>query len=278
MVEAINKRRSVRTFQKKALTKEDQQAIKDIIGDIQKKKGPFGNSAKLVFYESSYANDDVPVKIGTYGFVKDAPAFVAGCVHNSFEGIVDYGYLFEDVILKFTELGLGTVWLGGTFKREAFDYILGKGDIVPAITPVGYIADNQSIREKIIVGVAQSRQRMPFESLFFENDLNTPLKIKHPFSKYLELVRIGPSASNKQPWRVIVCGNKAHFYLERTPNYGVGRPFSIQALDLGIAICHFEKGLIEDQKTYAMLVDSDHPSKELEYIISFECIKGQQII
>lgn len=278
MIETINKRRSVRTFQKKSLTKKDQQSIKDILESVMEKKGPFGNRVKLAFYESSYANDEVPVKIGTYGFVKNAPAFIAGCVKNTHEGIIDFGYLFEEVILKLTALGLGTVWLGGTFNREVFDYLLEEGDIVPAITPVGYIAENKSIREKIIMSAAQSKQRQPFESLFFENDLNTPLNKDHAFSKYLELVRVGPSASNKQPWRVVVSGNKAHFYLERTPNYGVGRPFSIQALDLGIAICHFESGLIEDKKTYAVVVDPDHPGhKNSEYIISFECIKDQQM-
>jgi len=278
MIKAIEKRISVRTFQKKKLLKKDEQAVKEIIENENGKKGPFGNPVKLFFYDSPYTDDDVQVQIGTYGFIKNPPAFVAGCVKNTFEGIVDYGYVLEDVILKLTNLDLGTVWLGGTFNRDAFDYLLEEGEVVPAITPVGYPAENKSVREKVIRSVSRGDRRHPFEELFFENDSKTPLARNHQISSYLELVRVGPSASNKQPWRVIVKGNKAHFYLEKTPGYAVGMSFEMQALDLGIAICHFEAGLLTDGKTYAIVVDPDHPKDEkMKYIISFDCIKDSQM-
>lgn len=279
MIKAIEDRISVRTFQKKPLSKKDEQVVKDIIESSNKKAGPFGNSVHLVFYDSPYAGDDVQVKIGTYGYVKNPPAFVVGSVKNTFEGIVDYGYVFEEVILKLTKLDLGSVWLGGTFNRDAFNYLINEGEVVPAISPVGYPTEKKSIRESAIRKIVKGDRRHPFEEMFFENDASTPLSKDHQIAKYLELVRIGPSASNKQPWRVIVKGNKAHFYLEKTPGYATGMSFDIQALDLGIAICHFETGLVEDGKTYAIVVDPDHPQTEkMRYIISFDCIKDHQII
>ena len=36
----------------------------------------------------------------------------------------------------------------------------------------------------------------------------------------LEMVRRGPSASNKQPWRVVRAGERWHLYLQRTRGYG----------------------------------------------------------
>jgi hypothetical protein len=60
------------------------------------------------------------------------------------------------------------------------------------------------------------------------------------------MVRIGPSASNKQPWRVVKDDNAFHFYLQRTKGYrensltrflGLA---DLQRLDMGIAMCHFE--------------------------------------
>ncbi|MBU1093522.1 MAG: nitroreductase [Firmicutes bacterium] len=278
MIKTIEKRVSVRTYQKKPLLKNDEKAVKDIIEELTDKKGPFGHSVRLFFYDSPYTGDEVQIQIGTYGFVKNPPAFVAGCVKNDFEGIVDYGYLFEKVILRLTQMNLGSVWLGGTFNREAFDYLLAEGEVVPAVTPVGYPAENRSIKEKVIRTAIKGDRRLPFETLFFENDIKTPLNKAHQIAKYLELVRIGPSASNKQPWRVIVKGNKVHFYLEKTKGYAENMPFDIQALDLGIAICHFELGLIEDQKTYAIVVDSDHPQvDQMKYIISFDCIKDHDL-
>lgn len=278
MIDTINKRISVRTYQKKALTAKDEQDVKDVLLKLKELKGPFGNQVRLFFYDSPYVGDEVSIQIGTYGFIKNPPAFVAGCVKNTFESIVDYGYVFEKVILEITKLGLGTVWLGGTFNRDAFEYLLAEGEIVPAITPVGYPAEKKSIREKIIRKSAKGDSRKPFNEMFFENDLKTPLENSNAIAKYLELVRVGPSASNKQPWRAVVKGNKVHFYLEKTKGYAESLSFDIQALDLGIAICHFESGLITDKKSYAIGVDQDHPTFDsLKYIISFDCIKNEKL-
>ena len=58
---------------------------------------------------------------------------------------------------------------------------------------------------------------------------------------------MAPSASNKQPWRVVRRGADWHFYLQRTKGYGKGSPLfavlrlaDLQRVDLGIALCHFE--------------------------------------
>ncbi|TLN24073.1 nitroreductase, partial [bacterium] len=62
----------------------------------------------------------------------------------------------------------------------------------------------------------------------------------------LEMVRLAPSASNKQPWRILRQGRNWHFYLQRTKGYremAMGRftgIADIQRIDMGIAMCHFE--------------------------------------
>ena len=53
------------------------------------------------------------------------------------------------------------------------------------------------------------------------------------------MVRLGPSASNKQPWRIIKDKNAYHFFLCRTRGYGV-TGYDMQKNDIGIAKCHFE--------------------------------------
>jgi hypothetical protein len=53
---------------------------------------------------------------------------------------------------------------------------------------------------------------------------------------------LAPSASNKQPWRVIKDNNQAafHFYLRRTPGYDkLFNEIKLQHVDMGIALCHF---------------------------------------
>jgi len=83
---------------------------------------------------------------------------------------------------------------------------------------------------------------LPWEQLFFEADCKTPLrrqdvgKLTHVF----EMVRLSPSASNKQPWRLVLDGNSVHFFLKRSKGYRKSMFSDLQRIDMGIAMCHFE--------------------------------------
>ena len=88
-------------------------------------------------------------------------------------------------------------------------------------------------------------KRQPPRELFFREDFTTPLDIEGSgYAFPLEMVRLAPSASNKQPWRVIGKDGATHFYLKRTPGYrernkkmfGIA---DLQRVDMGIAMCHF---------------------------------------
>lgn len=64
----------------------------------------------------------------------------------------------------------------------------------------------------------------------------------------MECVRFAPSAVNKQPWRLVVSGNKVHFYLKPDKGFVSDSVGDMQKIDMGIAICHFclaaaEKGM-----------------------------------
>lgn len=61
------------------------------------------------------------------------------------------------------------------------------------------------------------------------------------------MLRLAPSASNHQPWRVVQDGGCFHFYFQCTPGHGPGSPAfvllniaDLQRVDMGIAMCHFE--------------------------------------
>ncbi|WP_368017789.1 nitroreductase family protein [Olsenella sp. AGMB03486] len=54
------------------------------------------------------------------------------------------------------------------------------------------------------------------------------------------MVRWSPSATNKQPWRIVVDGKNVHFFEHKTRGYARESTGDIQKVDLGIAACHFE--------------------------------------
>lgn len=156
----------------------------------------------------------------------------------------------EGIILAATARGLGTCWLGGFFNRGTAARALGlePGEVVPALTPVGRPAEGRrTLMERIIRGSAGSARRKPFETLFFDGYFDralTPEKAGS-WAAVLECVRIGPSASNKQPWRVLKAasgGNTAfHLYLDEDRLYSRAIPgILLQDLDMGIAMRHFE--------------------------------------
>jgi len=220
--------------------------------------GPLGNSCRFVLVAAT-PDDRAALKgLGTYGFVKGATAFIVGAVRPAPGDMEDFGYCLEQTVLEATDLGLGTCWLGGTFTKSSFARRMDAqpDEVIPAVVAMGYPADGS--RKHWVRRGAGSENRLPRSRIFFEDSPATPLgaapsaqapldaTIAADFADLLETVRWAPSASNKQPWRLIRSGRTWHFYLERTPRYGKGlfsalvTKADLQRVDMGIAMCHFE--------------------------------------
>jgi hypothetical protein len=119
---------------------------------------------------------------------------------------------------------------------------VGDNEIFPAITPYGYAAPNKHLKEIAMRKMIKADKRVPWEQLFFKDDFIIPLSKEQAGNMQfpLEMVRLGPSASNKQPWRVVLKDNACHFYQYKEPNYSAAYPYDIQKLDMGIAAAHFD--------------------------------------
>ncbi|MGM0652098.1 MAG: nitroreductase family protein [Bacillota bacterium] len=208
--------------------------------------GPFGANVRFCILKIDDMDDKEIKRLGTYGVIKGAKYFILGAVEEKPQAMEDLGYTLEKIILKATTLGLGTCWLAGTFRRSAFAEKMGLTDneLLPAIAPIGFAAEKRSTLDKIMRRSAASKKRKPWSELFFKDLNKTPLTEKEAgdFRKVLEAVRIGPSASNRQPWRIIREGeDKYHLYLEENKIYNrmMGK-IRIQNIDMGIAMSHFE--------------------------------------
>jgi hypothetical protein len=156
--------------------------------------------------------------------------------------IEDYSYALERVILYATGLELGTCWLGGAFTRNIVSEKLGLEDyeVLPAISPIGYKED-RGLVDKVIRWSAGSRNRKPWSELFFNQDFGSSLSLNDAsvYSVGFEMVRIAPSGSNGQPWRLNLDGDSVHFYHDE-------KEYSMfKQLDMGIAFCHFDLAMKE---------------------------------
>lgn len=240
----VKSRRSVRTYKDLPISSETLAKFESYIGTLS---NPFGASVTFRMLESNTAvNKD---KLGTYGMITGAKKFFGASVKQSESALQGMGYEFEKLILYAESLGLGTCWLGGTFNRSEFAKAMSvnENDLFPAISPLGYATVKKSVKESLVRKSIKADQRKPWDMLFFNQSFASPLtaEIAGAYAFPLEMTRLAPSASNKQPWRIVKDGDKYHFYEEKAPGYSDRLGFDVQRIDLGISACHFHLAAIE---------------------------------
>lgn len=248
VTDIIQKRFSCRTYASRPIEPEAREKLARFIASVG--AGPFGAPVRFELVAATEQDRQALKGLGTYGFIKDAAGFIIGAMGEAGKNLEDLGYLMEKIILFATDIGLGTCWLGGSFTKSSFAKKISArpGESVPAVAAVGYIADKSRAMDGVIRRSAGADHRLPWEKLFFAERLGAPLsrEAAGAYATPLDMVRLGPSASNRQPWRIVKQGNAWHLYLQRTPGYG-RQGFSlfldiddVQRLDMGIAMCHFQ--------------------------------------
>lgn len=240
ILELIKTRVSSRTFQEKEIPPDTIQALNDFLHIINQETTIQARFA-LTGRQNQKENDNK--KLGTYGVITGAQTYIVGLIDLSEKDASTFGYFFEKIILKATDLGLQTCWLGGTFKKSDFEKssTLQENEQIAIVSPVGYQKEKRRLLESAMRRFAGSDNRLPWEKLFFDQTEEIPLsrEIAGLFATCLDMVQLAPSASNKQPWRVIKEKDSFHFFLCRTKGYWL-TAFDMQKNDIGIAKCHFE--------------------------------------
>jgi hypothetical protein len=237
VTELIQRRYSCRTYADRPLEPRLRQQLEDFLA--RDETGPFGARARLALIAAAPEDPDALRGLGTYGLIRDPAGYIVAAVEHTPHDMEDLGYLLERVVLYATDIGLGTCWLGGTLTRSRFaDRIaLRAGESLPAIIAIGHIASQPRWIDRLIRIGAGSDKREPWETLFFERTFADPLSRQEagPYAGPLDMVRAAPSASNKQPWRIVRDDERWHFFLQPTPGY---KP-DMQRIDMGIAMCHW---------------------------------------
>lgn len=239
---AVRSRRSVRTYEPRPLSAADREKIETAVNEILNIPSPFSHT-KIRIQTLETSAGEKERKLGTYGIIKGAQTFLGVTVENDDMAMAATGYLFEKLVLYAAHLGLGTCWMGGTFNRSEFSAAMQIKDneLFPIISPIGYPAEKRRMTEKILRKVGKSDQRKAWEELFYENDFETPLS-RASAGEYafpLEMLRLAPSAVNKQPWRILLRDGAFHFYEAKDAQREEKAAYDIQQLDVGIAACHF---------------------------------------
>ena len=266
----VTARSSVRWYQERPITSEDKDKIRNYIAGLS---NPFSVKVSFHLLDKKVSKDGE--KIGTYGMIKGATGFVGASVAPGELALEALGYSFEQLILYLTSMGFGTCWLGGTFDRSGFAAAmkLREGDLFPAISPIGYPQGKRRILDSMVRLMVKSDQRFEWSRLFFKGDFSHPLTQAEAgnYAFPLEMLRLAPSAANKQPWRIVQDKNAYHFYEARSmKDNKLG--IDIQQTDVGIGACHFHLAALE-QDLPGRFVRLEKPKiqtgEQIQYLFSW---------
>lgn len=158
-----------------------------------------------------------------YGKIKGTNTYAALIAKDKADWTA--GSVGEAFVLECTALGLGTCWLGISYRKREINKLLPRGE-------------GEKVRCLISIGVSNEayagRPRKPLDQLTGLNQ-NELITLPEWQQRALECGRLAPSAVNGQPWRFEVSGERITVRRE-SDNWGYGR------LDCGIAMLHIELG------------------------------------
>lgn len=188
----IKGRKSVRTFDGRPVSAGDREKLEQYAQTIA---NPFDIPVRFVWLDAKEHGLSSPVLSGE-------TLYVAGIVDRVPYADVAFGYSFEKLALYAWSLGIGTTWIGGTMKREAFERAAGlaEGERMPCVSPLGYHARKRSIRETLMRKGVGADTRLPAEKLFFDGtwDVSLSAEQQETLSELIEMVRWAPSAVRRQ--------------------------------------------------------------------------------
>lgn len=269
--EAVRKRYSVRNYADREIEDDKKKEIKSFIDSLQ---NPFGKEVKYYYLDKEYSNKKQ--KLGTYGVIKGAKNYIGTSIKLEPMALEALGYELELLILYLTYQDIGTCWLGGTFDRKGFSSAMdvNEEELFPIITPYGYAAEKKHIKEIAMRKAIKADGRKDWSELFFNENFHTPLAKNQAgdLAFPLEMLRLGPSASNKQPWRIVLNKEALHFYQHKEPKYSEHFPYDIQKIDMGIAAAHLDLSVKEKGIKGYFSTNSNpklNPPKNTEYVFSW---------
>jgi Putative TM nitroreductase len=193
IIEIIKERSSRRSYTPQPVEAEKLGALSDFFAALE---GPFGGRARFVILDTTGWGEQKINALGTYGTMQGARIFIVGIIRRGEHDMEDFGYQFEQIILRATDLGLGTCWIGGIFNRSRFadKADVREDEVLPAISPLGYPTPKRSVTDSIIRWSAGSRSRRPWRQLFFHGsfEMALPEGAAGRYLDPLEMLRLGP--------------------------------------------------------------------------------------
>ncbi len=260
LMKAMLSRKSVRNYLDKPIPVDKINAIKDYMADENNYIAPNGNKVRFELLEHG--------NVDTKNLITHAQAYVIVIIKNNLKALFDAGYVFEKFILFLESLGLGTCYLNSGFQRDSvvLSKPLENDEVMILASPIGFEGGKKSLKAKGCDVFLKRTQRKDIDEMFFKGKEKAPISDSNTREKLNYLIW-APSGLNRQPWRIIFEGEKAHFYIDKKLAEKKRVGFYIHYLDIGIIACHY--AIVFDKYTFT----TEQPPTsydDMDYIITIE--------
>ena len=159
----------------------------------------------------------IPTDHGNFLQKWKTPHFIAIFSDGSDDGLLNVGFMYQQLDLYAQAIGLGTCWvgLGNLTDKESAP----EGMKLAVMMAIG-LPDNVPER------TAADFKRKPMADIADRSD------------NRLEALRLAPSATNSQPWYVTHEGDVLHLYREELGRIKQRTHGRMNKIDMGIGLCH----------------------------------------
>lgn len=223
--DALKKRTSIRSFEKKVIGSEVTEDLRTFIADLNSRSGL---NFQLV-HTGDAKSPAVKLSGAMFSGTVSTCALLVGPDNDI--GAEMVGYFGQALVLHAVSLGLGTCWVAGTFDRGSVSPSLLDGEKLWCVIPLGYATEKVPLKQRTIRAAIKGKDRKP--EAFIESD--------HPVSTLpgwvvsgADAVRSGPSAVNQQPVNIVYKGGLV------TARIWKDNANALKFNDLGIAKYQFQ--------------------------------------
>ena len=233
MTNFLQKRKSVRDFKKKAVSKESLASIKSFIDEISSETPSVGFK---LFENGNVIYEGLKGKAGYSGVMIEAPSYVALVEKDdSVKTQIYKGYYLEKLNTKIVDLDLDSCWItvdqvDDETKKNIFGF---DGENVNYIIAFGY-----GVGKKLFTPETTS-DRLARSEIVFKDEIGNKIDdedlINLGLDDIFSSVRYAPSHKNAQPWRFVVKSPKVVLYMVKSEED------SRSLVDIGVVMFYFEE-------------------------------------
>jgi len=271
IIETIKKRKSSRTYTHSFLSTADKIELEKFISENRK-----GIDNEVIEFSIIERKDTANQLKINYGMIQGHKTYVLGVSKSNPNSRLNYGYLMEKVVLKATEMGISSCWVGYFDQSYFKEVMLDDGFEIPSILIIGYAEEKQSVGERLVRMTIKAHKRNDWKHLFFnyKTKLALTADLIPDYNDSLEMLRLAPSSGNSQPWRIFYDESEQEFHFFKKPINKRYDEMGLHDIDLGIAMAHFELTSINNGLSGIWIkhqADRMHSSLDMHYTMSWKC-------